>query len=59
MKIAALRAIEYWSFFGFSVELATKAKTNYKAHDNTSWATRNLIPLDEGLVPIFREVEAG
>jgi hypothetical protein len=53
MKIAALRAIEYWSFFGFSVELATKAKTNYKAHDNTSWATRNLIPLDEGLVPIF------
>jgi hypothetical protein len=26
-------------FLAFSVELGTKAKTNYKAEDNTSWAT--------------------
>jgi hypothetical protein len=35
----------------FSVELGTKTKTNYKAYDNTSQATQNLIPLDERLVP--------
>jgi hypothetical protein len=34
----------------FSVELGTRTKTNYKAHDNTSWA-RNVIPLDERLAP--------
>jgi hypothetical protein len=26
-------------FLAFSVELGTKTKTNYKAHENTSWAT--------------------
>jgi hypothetical protein len=26
-------------FLAFSVELGTKAKTNYTAEDNTSWAT--------------------
>jgi hypothetical protein len=40
-----------WFFLAFSVELGIKAKTNYKAQDNTSWATWNLVPLDERLVP--------
>jgi hypothetical protein len=40
-----------YNFFGISVELGIKEKTNYKAHDNTSRATLNLMPLDEGLVP--------
>jgi hypothetical protein len=43
MKIVALRAIGqqkvYNFFLAFSVELGTKTKTNYKAHENTSWAT--------------------
>jgi hypothetical protein len=33
------------------VALGTKAKTNYKVQDNTSQATRNLIPLDGRLGP--------
>jgi hypothetical protein len=55
MKIVALRAMGqqkvYNLFLAFSVELRTKTKTDYKAHKNTSQATRNLIPLDERLVP--------
>jgi hypothetical protein len=39
------------NFFGISVELGIKEKTNYKARDNTSRATLNLMPLDERLVP--------
>jgi hypothetical protein len=35
----------------FLVELGTETKTNYKTHENTSWATGNLIPLVEQLVP--------
>jgi hypothetical protein len=53
-KIATLRATEQqkvYNFLAFPEELGTKAKTNYKAHDNTSQATWNLIPLDERLVP--------
>jgi hypothetical protein len=40
-----------YNFFGILVELGIKEKTIYKAHDNTSRATLNLMPLDEGLVP--------
>jgi hypothetical protein len=42
MKIVALRAIGQWkeyNFFGFSMELGIKTKTNYKAHDNTKLVT--------------------
>jgi hypothetical protein len=41
-KIAALRTIgqqKVYNFLAFSVELGTKAKTNYKAQDNTSRVT--------------------
>jgi hypothetical protein len=41
----------YNFFFAFSMELGTKTKTNYKAHENTLRATLNLIPLDERLAP--------
>jgi hypothetical protein len=54
MKIVALRAVgqrKAYIFLAFSVQLGTKIKTNEKAHDNTSWATLNLIPLDEMLGP--------
>jgi hypothetical protein len=51
----ALRAIGqrkvYNFFLAFSVELGTKTKTNYKAHENTSRTIWNLIPLYERLVP--------
>jgi hypothetical protein len=53
-KIAAVRAIgqrKVYNFFGFSVGLGIKAKTNYKAQDNTSWATWNLILLEESWGP--------
>jgi hypothetical protein len=40
----------YNFFFAFSVELGTKAKTYYKAHNNTSQETWNLIPLGKRLV---------
>jgi hypothetical protein len=33
------------------VEHGRKTKTNKKAHDNTSWATWNLISLDDRLDP--------
>jgi hypothetical protein len=42
MKIAALRAIgqqKVYNFLAFLVELGIKAKTHYKAHDNTSRET--------------------
>jgi hypothetical protein len=54
MKIAALRAYrtaKSVQFLAFSVDLGIKAKINYKAYNNTSRATSNLIPLDERLVP--------
>jgi hypothetical protein len=56
MKIAALRVIGQWKeyfFFCFSwwSLVQRQKKTNYKAHNNTSGATWNLIPLDERLVP--------
>jgi hypothetical protein len=53
-KIAALRAIEQrkvYIFFSFFDGAWLKTKTNYKAHENTSRVTWNLIPLDERLVP--------
>jgi hypothetical protein len=53
MKIAALRAIgqrKVYNFLDFLVELGIKTKTNFKAHNNTSRATWNLIPLDKRLV---------
>jgi hypothetical protein len=54
-KIVTLRAMGQRKvsdfFLAFSVEPGIKAKTNYKAQDNTSWATWNLVPLDERLVP--------
>jgi hypothetical protein len=41
----------YFYFLAFLVELGTKTKTNYKAHENTSRATSNLIPLVAKLIP--------
>jgi hypothetical protein len=42
MRIAAVRAIgqrKVYNFLAFSLEHGIKAKTNYKAHDDTSWET--------------------
>jgi hypothetical protein len=52
-KIVALRAIgqrKVYFLGGFRSSLVQRQKTNYKAHENTSLATWNLMPHDERLV---------
>jgi hypothetical protein len=49
-----LRAIgqrKVYNFFGCFGGAWCKEKNDHKAHDNTSRPTRNLIPLEEMLVP--------